>query len=326
MSTPDAVSKSLESFAASYQHWFGPSTFLRCPYRPDLAATDIGVIGVPYAGGNPVEHMQYLGPRAIRNKSMGYARTHREFGINPFALARISDLGDVPMPNLLHPDLAADDSEAFFKKVFQAQIVPVSVGGDHSITWPILRAARATRFAEPLGIIHFDSHSDAIPPMFGTRNHAGGFRIGAEDGVIDPRRTIQIGIRGPMGEATMDDWARENFAAFITTESFLEQGPEAVIEKARATVGEQPTYLTFDLDVLDPSDAPGVADPEIDGIRIREILKVIRGLPALNLMGADIVCYCPPLDNPCGITALTASLLLLEFVTIIAENIHRTRR
>ncbi|MGH7120595.1 MAG: arginase family protein, partial [Acetobacteraceae bacterium] len=101
-----------------------------------MTDTDIGIVGVPYADGNPIEHMQYLGPRGIRNRSMGYARVHREFGLNPFALSRIRDLGDVPMPHVLHPDLAADNAETFFAKVFRAGIVPVSVGGDHSITWP----------------------------------------------------------------------------------------------------------------------------------------------------------------------------------------------
>ncbi|HRJ73102.1 MAG TPA: hypothetical protein PLS03_12835, partial [Terrimicrobiaceae bacterium] len=99
MSAPD--------FATSYQHWFGPATFLRCPLQPDFKDTDIGLVGVPHCGGNPIEHMQYLGPRGIRNRSMGYARTHREFGINPFALARIRDLGDVPMPRGLNPDSTA---------------------------------------------------------------------------------------------------------------------------------------------------------------------------------------------------------------------------
>lgn len=327
MNTADSMSESVASFAdaaGSYQYWFGPATFLRRPYRPDLADTDIGIIGVPHAGGNPVEHMQYLGPRAIRNRSMGFARIPREFGRNPFELARVSDLGDAPMPHKLHPDLAASDIEAFFKRVFKARVIPVSIGGDHSITWPILRAARATVFDEPVGMIHFDCHTDAVPPAFGTRNHAGGFRIGSEEGVIDPRRTIQIGIRGAMGDVAQDDWARQNFAAVITTEAFLEQGPEAVAAKARAVVGDRPAYLSFDIDAFDPADAPGAATPEVNGLRVREILKVIHGFRGLNLMGADIVCYCPPLDNPCQITALLASHLLLEFVTLIADRI-RTR-
>lgn len=313
MSAPD--------FATSYQHWFGPATFLRCPLQPDFKDTDIGLVGVPHCGGNPIEHMQYLGPRGIRNRSMGYARTHREFGINPFALARIRDLGDVPMPRGLNPDSTAEDIQSFFERVYRAGVIPVSIGGDHSITGPILRAARTARFSEPLAMIHFDSHNDAMLPLLGTRNHAGPFRFAAEDGIIDPAHTIQIGMRGPMGDPAMDDWAKENFAEFVTTQSFLRQGPESVLQKALAVVGDRPVYLTFDLDVIDPCEAPGVADPELNGLRLREILQVIHGFRGLNLIGADIVCYCPALDNPSQITALTGSLLMLEFVTLIADRL-----
>jgi len=313
MSTPE--------FATSYQHWFGPATFLRCPYQPDFKDTDIGLVGVPHCGGNPIEHMQYLGPRSIRNRSMGYNRTHREFGLYPFELARIRDLGDVPLPRSLNPDLTAADIQSFFERVYGAGILPVSIGGDHSITGPILRAARATRFNEPLALIHFDSHNDAIKLSLGTDNHAGPFRFAVEEGSIDPKRTIQIGLRGHMGDPTMDDWAKENFAGFITTESFIKQGPESVLQKVLAVVGDRPTYLTFDLDVLDPSEAPAVADPELNGLRLREILQVIHGFRGLNLIGADIVCYCPPLDNPSQITAITGSMLMFEFVTLIAERL-----
>jgi guanidinopropionase len=316
--TPEAAAMAV----ASYQHWFGIPTFLRCPHQPDLKDTDIGLVGVPYSGGNGIERMQYLGPRAARNRSSSYGRAHRKFRFNPFEAARVRDLGDVPLPRGLNPDMSAEDCQAYYEKVFRAGIVPVSIGGDHSITWPILRAARATRFPEPLGIIHFDSHTDAAPPSMGTRNTAAGFRIGAEDGVIDPRRTVQIGIRGPMGDLSMDDWALEHFASVITTDEFLEMGVEAVLKNVRQVVGDGPVYLSFDLDVIDPSEAPGVADPEINGLRIREIMNLLDGFRGLNLMGADVVCFCPPLDAPSQITAMTVSLLMLQFVTLIADNMR----
>jgi guanidinopropionase len=319
MTTDSIPSEAAARTIASYQHWFGIATFLRCPHQPDLKDTDIGLIGVPYSGGNAIERMQYLGPRAVRNRSASYGRSHRKFRINPFELARVRDLGDVAFPRGLNPDLSAEDSQAFFAKVFKAGIIPVSVGGDRSITWPILRARKA-HFSEPVGIIHFDSHTDAGPESLGTRNNAAGFCIGAEDGVIDPRRTVQVGIRGPMGDLTMDDWAQENFAAVITTDSFVEQGVASVLETVRKVVGDGPTYLSFDLDVIDPGDAPGVADPEINGIRIREIMELLDGFRGLNLVGADVVCFCPPLDNPSQITAMTSSLLLLQFVTLIADR------
>jgi guanidinopropionase len=117
-----------------YMHWYGPATFLRCPYQPDLKDTDIGLVGVPYSGGNAVERMQYLGPRAVRNRSMSYSRKHREYGIDPFDLVRVRDIGDAPIPRLLNPDFAAEDFQSYFEQVFEAGILPVSIGGDHSIT------------------------------------------------------------------------------------------------------------------------------------------------------------------------------------------------
>jgi guanidinopropionase len=309
----------MASKAINYMHWYGPATFLRCPFQPDLKDTDVGLVGVPYSGGNAVERMQYLGPRAVRNRSGAYHRAHREFGIDPFELVRVRDLGDAPIPRALNPDMAAEDFQAYFEKVFAAGITPVSVGGDHSITWPILRAARRTRFRAPLGMIHFDSHTDAYPATLATRNHAGGFRLGAEDGVIDPRRTVQIGIRGPVAALEQDDWARENFARVITTEEFVTRGVDDVLRDVRRVIGDGPAYLSFDLDALDPAYAPGVADPELDGLTLREVMKLLNGLRGVQLMGADFVCYCPPLDNPSQITALTISLLMLEAVSLIAD-------
>jgi guanidinopropionase len=308
-----------QAAASGYWHWYGVPTFLRSPFQPDFKDTDIGLIGVPYSGGNSIERMQYLGPRAVRNRSTAYHRAHREFRINPFELVRVCDLGDAPMPRVLNPDLAAEDFQAWFQKVFEAGITPVSIGGDHSITWPILRAARKSRFPAPLGMIHFDSHTDAAPAMDGTRNHAAGFRIGAEDGLLDPRRTVQIGIRGHMASLLMDDWARANFARVITTQEVVEQGVEPVLREVRGIIGEGPTYLSFDLDAIDPAYAPGVADPEVNGLTVREVVQLLQGFRGVNLMGADIVCYCPPLDNAAQITALTVSSMMLELVTLIAD-------
>jgi guanidinopropionase len=306
--------------AMSYMHWFGPATFLRCPLALDFKDTDIGLIGVPYCGGNLVERMQYLGPRAVRNRSMGYARAHRELGINPFELVRIRDLGDAPLERALNPDLGAEDLQAFFARVFAAGITPISVGGDHSITWPILRAARKVCFSAPLAMIHFDSHTDAYPAAGGTRNTAAGFRLGVEDGVIDPRRTVQIGIRGPMAALDQDRWAEQSGFRIIGTEEFVARGVDYVIGEVRRVVGDAPTYLSFDLDALDPAYAPGVADPELDGLTLREVRKLLHGLRGTNLMGADFVCYCPPLDNPAQITALTVSLLMQEAASLIADK------
>ena len=174
-------------------------------------------------------------------------------------------------------------------------------------------------------MIHFDSHTDAAPAFAGTRNHAAGFRIGAEDGLLDPRRTVQIGIRGHMASPAMDDWARENFARVFTTMDVVEQGVEPVLREVRRIIGDGPTYLSFDLDAIDPAYAPGVADPEVNGLTVGEVVRLLQGFRGVNLMGADIVCYCPPLDNAAQITALTISSMMLELVTLIARLKTRKR-
>lgn len=311
--------KEMELAVTGYMHWYGVPTFLRCPQATDFTGVDIGLVGVPYCGGNAIERMQYLGPRAVRNRSSSYHRAHREFGIDPFKLARVYDLGDAPVFRTLHPDMAAEDFQAFFEKVFAAGIKPVSVGGDHSITWPILRAARKVSFPEPVGMIHFDSHTDAQPPIPSTRNHAAGFLMGTEDGIIDPRRTVQIGMRGAMAILEQDDWAKENFARVFTTEDVVQLGVPHVLAEVRKIIGDGPVYLSFDLDALDPAYAPAVADPEIDGLTIREVRQMLNGFRGLNFLGADIVCFCPPLDNPGQLTALTAGAMMHDMVSLIAD-------
>lgn len=306
---------------ASYQHWSGVATFLRCPYRPDMGDTDIGLIGFPYSGGNAIERMQYLGPRAVRNRSASYHRMHREFQIDPFAIVRVSDLGDVPLPSLLNPDLATKEAEVFYRRVHELGIVPITVGGDHSITTPILRAigGEHSRHKGPIGMIHFDAHTDSYPEMVGTRHHAGAaFRIGVEEKLIDPARTIQIGLRGPLAVLEQDNWAREQFTE-VTLQNMIDRGVDWVASEVHRVVGSGPTYLSFDLDVLDIAYAPAVADPEVQGMTTRELFRLLNKLRGVNLVGADIVCFCPPLDNPAQITALTASEILLQFVAHMAD-------
>lgn len=275
------------------------------------------------AAGNPAGRMQYLGPNGIRNRSSGYHRYHREFKVDPFALARVSDLGDTPVANALNPDMAADDNEAFLTRVCSAGISPIAVGGDHSITGPILRAIRKTRCKEPFGLIHFDSHNDALPPLPATRHHAGPFRMAAEEGVIDPKRTVQIGIRGAMASGDMDDWSLQNFGAVMTTNEVAAIGPDAVIARAREVIGDGPAYISFDLDAIDPAFAPGVATPEVNGLTPSQVFRITRGFRGLNIIGADVVCYCPPNDDKILNTAMLASQLLLDFVVLVGEARQR---
>jgi guanidinopropionase len=321
MASKELTGEALFAAGAGFQHWSGVATFLRCPHQPDMSNTDIGLIGFPYSGGNSVERMQYLGPRALRNRSMAYRRTPRDFQIDPFAMARVTDLGDVPLPSVLNPDLATKDAEVFYRRVHELGIVPITVGGDHSITTPILRAMGGahSRHKGPMGMIHFDAHSDTYPEMGGTRHHAGAaFRIGVEENLIDPARTIQIGFHGPLASPSQDNWSRERFTV-VTLQDMIDRGLDWVASEVHRVIGKGPAYLSFDLDVIDIAYAPAVADPEVNGMTTRELFALLNKLRGVNLAGADIVCFCPPLDTPAQITALTASEILLKFVAHVAE-------
>ena len=317
----DLTPEEYATAAALFQHWSGVATFLRCPHQPDLNNTDIGLIGFPYSGGNSIERMQYLGPRAVRNRSAAYRRAPRLFSIDPFATCRISDVGDVPLPNALNPDLSAQDAEDFYKRVHERGILPITIGGDHSVTTPILRAiaGQHSRHKGPIGMIHFDAHADTYPEAAGTRHHAGAaFRIGAEEGLIDPARTVQVGFHGPMARPEQEAWSRERFTV-IDLDTMIEHGIDWAASEIRRVIGAGPTYLSFDLDVLDIAYAPAVADPEVNGRTSREVFALLNKLRGIDIVGADIVCFCPPLDSPAQITALTASELLLQFVAHVAD-------
>jgi guanidinopropionase len=313
--------------ASNYMYYSGIPTFLRCEYD-DPENADVGIVGVPYSGGNWIERTQYLAPRAIRDFSMGLHRSHRGFKISPFELCKIRDLGDVDIPNVLDPTKAVIDIQKFYQVIDASGTIPVSIGGDHSVTLPILHAlagVKSRRHKAPIGLIHLDAHVDAYGPVAGIKEHAGSmFKIALEEGLIDPHRTIQIGIRGAMGDLRQDDWAHDAGYRIIEIDEFNDIGVDSVIAEARRIIGDddKPTYISWDLDVLDPAYAPAVADPETDGISINEAIKLIRGFRGINIIGADIVCFTPHLDTT-RITALNASSILHELVTIIADRISK---
>ena len=314
----------IEDLVGSFMHYLGSPTFFRRPLDPDPAASDIGLIGIPYCGGQPVERTQYLAPRAVRSISMQYAgRAHRELRVDPWSLCRINDLGDVPLPGMLHPGKAAQDIQDFYAEVGAAGTRPVAIGGDHSVTGAILRglAGPGSSFEAPLGLIHFDSHTDnyAGADLYGADVHTGNsVSLPLAEGLIDAKRTVQIGIHGSMADLGMDDLSHEAGMRVIDMEEFDELGVKAVVEETRARIGEQPAYLTFDLDVLDLPWAPAVAGMEPGGLTMREALGVLRGLRGLNIVGADIVEYAQHKDGPGNVTGINAATFMFELLTLIA--------
>jgi guanidinopropionase len=315
----------------SYMDWWGVPTMFRCPYDPDPANADIALVGVPHSSGNgTTERDQHLGPRALRNVSPGYRRTHRRFRFSPWESCRISDVGDPPMPSAMVNDRAVREIEAFFKKIDAAGARPVSVGGDHSVTLPILRAIAGPNSniaGEPVAIVHFDAHADTfkMEDFLGNKDWAGnwGWHMN-EEGLVDPTKVIQIGLRGHPGGFEMEQYSHDAGYRVIYKDEFDELGVKAVVEEIRAKIDDRtPTYITFDLDSLDPSVAPGVAniEPGFEGLTMKEATGVLQGLRGMNIIGGDVVCMMPTKDSPNKITAINASVIMFEQICLIADRV-----
>lgn len=298
--------------------YMGVPTFMRVPYQPEPEGLDIALIGVPYDGAVTNRAGARHGPREIRDQSSLMRATHHVSKIDPYALCNIADIGDVTFEALFEHEAVVRDIEAFYTKVHQAGVVPLSAGGDHSVTYPILKAIAKDA---PVGLIHIDAHTDTWDEFQGSKfMHGTPFRRAHEDGLIDAERTVQIGIRGAQNTSEGWDYSLDQGMRVIFMEEFTEMGVDAVIAEARRVVGDEPAYLTFDVDGLDPVYAPGTGTPEIGGITTIEAQKFLRGLRALNLIGADVVEVAPPYD-PSGNTSLVGATLMYEMLCLLAEVI-----
>jgi guanidinopropionase len=293
------------------------ATFMRAPLAESLSGVDIGLIGVPTDLGVTNRPGARHGPREIRNASSLMRTFNLALGMNPYDLCRIADLGDVRIPNRFDLEQQIDAIEAFYRRVHSAGIRPVSAGGDHSITYPIFRAIAAQ---QPIGMVHVDAHTDTWGEFFGSKfTHGAPFRLAVEDGLLDPERTIQIGIRG--GQNFMDgiEFSRASGMRIVFMDEFATAGVARVIELARDTVGDGPIYISFDVDGLDPVYAPGTGTPEVGGISTVDALRLLRGLRGLNLVGGDVVEVAPPYDQT-GNTALVGASMMFEILCLVAES------
>ncbi|AMS16644.1 agmatinase [Pseudomonas chlororaphis] len=280
--------------AALVPRFAGIPSFMRLPVFDDPAQVQIALVGVPWDGGTTNRAGARHGPREVRNLSSLMRKVHHVSRIAPYDLVRIGDLGDAPVNPI---DLLDSLSriEAFFRDLHEAGAVPLAVGGDHLVTLPIFRALARQR---PIGMVHFDAHSDTNDRYFGNNPYTHGtpFRRAVEEGLLDPRRTVQIGIRGSVYSADDEAFAAETGIRVIHMEEFAEIGVAATLAEVRRVVGDGPTYVSFDVDVLDPAFAPGTGTPEIGGMTTLEAQQLIRGLRGLNLIGADVVEVSPPFD------------------------------
>jgi guanidinopropionase len=303
----------------------GIPTFMRLPHLPPEKAqpVDIGLIGVPWDGGTTNRAGARHGPRQMRDLSTLMRNCHHVTGVMPYTMANCADLGDSPVNPIQLEDTLAR-IESFFRTVHEAGVIPLSAGGDHLISLPILRAIGDPE--RPMGMVHFDAHTDTWDRYFGGAQYTHGtpFRRAIEEGLLDPKRIIQIGIRGGLYSPEDKAWGLEQGIRVVEIEEYFDLGPDRTAELAREVVGDGPVYVSFDVDGLDPVYAPGTGTPEIGGYSTHEAQRMIRGLRGLDIVGADVVEVSPPFD-PSGATALVGVTMMWELLCLMAEGVARRR-
>jgi len=308
----------------SRPRYVGLPTFMRAPYaEDDWSDVDIGLVGVPYDGGVTTRPGARHGPREVRNQSSLMRRINQATGVCPYELARVADIGDAVVERPFELAGAHDQIRAFYERVAAAGVLPLSVGGDHSVSLPILRVLGRDR---PVGMVHIDAHCDTGDDYLGSRFHHGApFRRAVEEGVLDPKRTVQIGIRGGINDRDVWGFSHESGMRVIYMHEIPALGLDGVIAEARRVVGDGPTYLSFDIDSIDPAFAPGTGTPEIGGLTSFEAQRLVRGLSGVDVIGGDLVEVSPPFDVG-GNTALVGATILFELLCVTAEAVARRKR
>jgi guanidinopropionase len=293
------------------------ATFMRAPLAASLDEVDIGLIGVPTDLGVTNRPGARHGPREIRNSSSLMRAFNLGLRLNPYDLCRIADLGDVRFSTRYDLETQMEEIARFYRLVHRAGVLPVTAGGDHCITYPIFKGIAAE---QPLGLIHVDAHTDTWGKVFGSKfTHAAPFRLAVEDGLLDPKRTIQIGIRGGQNQMDGIEFSERSGMRVVFMEEFATVGVEAIVAEARRVVGAGPTYISFDVDGLDPVYTPGTGTPEIGGLSTVEAIRLLHGLRGLNLVGGDVVEVAPPYDQT-GNTALVGASLMFEILCLVADS------
>ncbi|MFC9223795.1 arginase family protein [Streptomyces hygroscopicus] len=297
----------------------GLSTFLHAPYQPDLQGIDIALAGIPYdfqSGRGSAR----LGPSQVREMSR-LVRQITMGGVAPFELCRIADVGD-SATNPMDPRKSVELATEFVTRIADTGATVVAVGGDHGATYPILKGLVRNG---PVGLIHFDAHPDTYDdPFGGFVTHGNAIRLAIEDGIVDPTRTISLGIHGSRFIKTDRDYHADHGMRLVTIDEFTQLGVEGTLEEVRRVVGEGPTYITVDVDVLDTPFAMGTGSPEPGGFSMREILNLLRGMHGLDIIGGDVMEVAPPFDSD-GQTALCAANIMHEIVAATALAIDRRR-
>jgi guanidinopropionase len=304
----------------------GMPSFMRLPHltmdSQEISRLDMGLVGVPWDAGTTNRPGPRHGPRQLRDLSTMIRALNPVTGINPFELVNCADLGDVG-PNPIDLQDSLDRITAFYVELKQRHITPMTAGGDHLVSLPVLRGLASD---QPLAMIHFDSHTDLFDSYFGGFKYTHGtpFRRAIEEGLLDPKHVVQIGIRGTAYNYDDIEWGESQGVRIIRIEELFDRGITAVMDEARAIVGDRPTYCSFDIDFVDPTYAPGTGTPEIGGPNAFQAQQVIRALRGVDLVGADLVEVSPPFDTSGG-TAWLGVSLMFELMCVLAEAIDRRR-
>ncbi len=296
----------------------GIATFARLPRIEDVPRADIAVVGIPFDSGVSYRPGTRFGPSHVRESSRLLRPYNPAQDVSPFAVAQVVDAGDIPV-NPFNITEAVDEVERAAKALGEQAQRIVTIGGDHTVALPLLRAVAAKH--GPVAVLHFDAHLDTWDTYFGAPiTHGTPFRRASEEGLIDLTASCHVGTRGPLySKQDLEDDARLGFS-IVSSEYIEEHGVEAGIERILQRVGDKPLYVSIDIDVLDPAHAPGTGTPEAGGLTSRELLRILRALTEKNIVGADVVEVSPAYDHA-QMTGIAASHVVYELVTLLAAQL-----
>ena len=302
--------------AMVYPRFSGIRTFMRLPQITDLTDVDFAIVGVPFDTGGTYRVGARFGPEGIRSQSMLLRPFNPALNVAIFDYCSGVDYGDLPVTPGYLPE-SHQQIEAGASEVYASGVTPVFLGGDHSVSLPLLRAT-AKKFGK-IALIHFDSHSDLWPGYFGGKDtHGTPFRRAYEEGLLDTSRSIQVGLRGSVYDGSDVSMPTDLGFEAIPAPEVHEIGIKETIRRIRERVGDRLAYVTFDIDFVDPAYAPATGTPEVGGFTSAQCLQLVRGLVGLNIVGFDLVEVMPPYDPPGSVTCLLAAGLVYEFISLIA--------
>ena len=293
------------------------ATFFRLPVVKDLKDLDYCICGVPWDGGTTNRPGARHGPREVRNSSSLIRLYHPVSLKSPYNKYNIADIGDCPVnPADLQDSL--NKIENYYNEINKSNVIPLSIGGDHLVSLPILRALAKKG---PVALFQFDSHSDTWDSYFGGYKYTHGtpFRRAVEENLIDPKKYVMLGIRGSLYDPDDMKWARDQGITIITIDEYYEMGFKKSMEIVQDILGNTPTYLTFDIDGIDPTYAPGTGTPEVGGFNVREAQLIIRKLNKINFIGADVVEVSPPFDLN-NMTSLAGATIAFEILCTMTKT------